>query len=152
MSKAKVNASLLAAALLVAGLALAPRPAQAEVSPSCIDFRRTIGEMEARSVRPPQWLTLDFYLRRLYQRDCIDHPGYVRPPQYWYRTDGGATGVALGAAERPRDGAYATTQEHAKLCAGSGNPSVCALMLDAEAGKDRETYDAADALQPLRLA
>jgi hypothetical protein len=140
---------LAAAALLVA--AFATGPVRAEVSPSCVDFRRTIGEMEASAVRPPQWLTLDFYLRRLYQRDCIDHPGYVRPPQFWYRIDGSATGVALGAAERPRDGAYATTQEHAKLCAGSGSPSVCALMLDAEAGKDREAYDAADALPPLTL-
>jgi hypothetical protein len=111
---------------------------------SCKEFRDRIVEMEdAGAARPPGWFVFDQNLRRLYQSFCIDHPTRTRPVEYWYREDGTSTGVrttgenGAPAPERPKDGAYATTQEIGDACLKAAGP----LITDQRGRKIRAGLD-----------
>ncbi|UYN94231.1 MAG: hypothetical protein KIT25_19650 [Enhydrobacter sp.] len=128
--------------LIAAALLALPLQVQAQ-SKSCGEFRDSIIRMESESVRPPGWLSVDSYLRLIYQAYCIDHPTPEMPVEYWYRADGTSTGVKVGEG-RPPDAAYATTKDVGDHClsiagplirtkqgrtARAGiDPSICALL------------------------
>lgn len=108
---------------------------------SCADFRKTILDMESRSVRPPGWVMLDSIVRWQYARDCVLSPTRKAEREYWFRIDGSPTGVkatCVDAGEsdcvyRPEDGAYAATPEIGAFCAKTTNPSMCAMVKRVEA-------------------
>lgn len=133
----------LGAAALTAAAVVWGGSAQADQA-SCKEFRDRIAEMEAPgAARPPGWFVFDQNLRRLYQSFCIDHPTRTRPVEYWYREDGTSTGVrttgknGAEAPERPKDGAYATTQEIGDACLKSAGP----LITDQRGRKIRAGLD-----------
>jgi hypothetical protein len=101
---------------------------------SCAQFRDAIIRMETESVRPPGWFALDQHLRALYRQDCLINPSRRPPTEYWYTEEGKPTGVlASGAdqlADRPADGAYATTPEINERCVERGlkEPGMCVMI------------------------
>jgi hypothetical protein len=119
--------------LLVAQFLLLAAPVLADQQ-SCTQFRDSILRMERESVRPPGWVHLDGYLRRLYAKECIMAPTRRADAEYWYREDGSPLGVRADQP-RPDDGAFSTTPEIAAACARSipFNPGMCAMMKGLEA-------------------
>jgi len=126
---ARLPVTLLFVTLL--SITLGAAPARASANPACDQFRKSIVDMEAASVRPPGWFNFDSYLRLLYRSMCIISPTRPPPsePEYWFDIDGNSTGVPA-TEERPKDGAYITTAAIGDKCAGTkpGNPSMCALL------------------------
>jgi hypothetical protein len=136
--------------IVVALVSLSPHVASAQTA-SCKDFRESILRMENQSPRPPGWLNLDTYLRLLYDSFCIKDPTPERPVTYWYRADGTSTGVPSSSANRPADGAYATTQRIGDYCLKQAgelvrnklgqsvragmDPSICAVLFAGIEGK-----------------
>lgn len=138
----------LGAAALTAAAVVWGASAQADQA-SCKEFRDNIIKMEERSARPPGWFSLDGYLRRVYQTECIQFPARERPAEYWYRADGTSTGVPTANSDRPGDAAYAATKEIGDVCLQAAgpmivdargrsiraglDPSICALQRSAAA-------------------
>ena len=97
---------------------------------SCAQFRDAIVRMETESVRPPGWFALDQHLRALYRQDCLINPTRRPPTEYWYTEEGKPTGVLASGADRPADGAYATTPEINERCVERGlkEPGMCVMI------------------------
>ncbi|SEP19021.1 hypothetical protein SAMN02990966_04365 [Rhodospirillales bacterium URHD0017] len=97
---------------------------------SCAQFRDAIIRMETESVRPPGWFALDQHLRALYRQDCLINPTRKPPTEYWYTEEGKPTGVLASGADRPADGAYATTPEINERCVERGlkEPGMCVMI------------------------
>ena len=133
----------LATSIVVGVVSLSAHVASAQTA-SCKEFRESILRMENQSPRPPGWLNLDTYLRLLYDSFCIKDPTPERPVTYWYRADGTSTGIPTTSANRPADGAYATTQRIGDYCLKQAgelirnklgqsvragmDPSICAVL------------------------
>ena len=129
---------------LAAGLAgIASTDARADTE-SCTQFRNNILYMESTSVRPPGWIMLDGYLRRLYASACVSAPTRRADAAYRYREDGTPLGIRADFTPlnwdkdypyRPDGAAYTTTPEIASACANAlpFNPGMCAMMKGLEA-------------------
>lgn len=97
---------------------------------SCAQYRDAIIRMETESVRPPGWFALDQHLRALYRQDCLINPTRQPPTEYWFTEEGKPTGVKASGADRPADGAYATTPEINERCVERGlkEPGMCVMI------------------------
>lgn len=126
--------------LLVCLVVVAPGAAFADPE-SCAQMRKSILDMEAKSVRPVGWVALDAYLRSLYARSCVLKPTRKAGTEYWYRQNGTPLGLQAGYTPpgwdprkpyQPEEGAYTTTPAIAAACAATTNPSMCAMMKEVE--------------------
>lgn len=158
---------VLAAVLLLSGIALCMPPAEAALSPSCQDYRQSIIDME-RSVSSGAALQVDLRLRQLYVRNCLQHPEGGNDPGT-ARTDPwfNAEGAPASGPPPAGDGLYQTTPQIAEYCRDTSNPQLCALMLDIGEGemlveggdpndpgywsKPQRQIDPADELPPVRI-
>src|SRR6476660_4006544 len=100
---------------------LAAMPAWAD---NCSDMRANIAAMDAKSSGLPGYLDLRLTLSLLYSKLC--RRTAAREGESWYDIDGKKLGPATG--DRPEGAAYTATDEVAKSCADSGNPSMCAMI------------------------
>jgi hypothetical protein len=109
-------------------------PATATAAPSspsagnCADLRNDIAAMDAQSNAMPGYLGMRVQLASLYNKLCGASP--AQRAEYWYTSDGRQLGP-VGAGSRPPNAAYAATQDIGQRCAGTANPSMCALAAGA---------------------
>ncbi len=113
--------------LWLPAFALALLPGQGHAD-NCADLRNNIIAMDAQSNALPGYLGMRVQLASIYNRLCGSSPS--QRTEYWYTIDGKQIGPA-GAGDRPATAAYAATEEIGKRCAGTANPSICALALGA---------------------
>jgi hypothetical protein len=113
--------------LWLPAFALALMPGQGRAD-NCADLRGNIVEMDAQSNALPGYLGMRVQLASVYNRLCGSSP--VQRTENWYTIDGKQLGP-VGSGDRPANAAYAATDEIGKRCAGTTNPSMCALALGA---------------------
>ncbi len=90
--------------------------------------------MQVATPRLRGWHRFFRDMARSYALSCQTWRSGTDHKEYWYREDGTSTGVAADGKSLPADAAYATTEDHGEACAHSGNPSICALILDSNVG------------------
>jgi hypothetical protein len=111
---------------LAVGIAAAAGPGAAQAG-NCNDLRDNIAAMDTQSNTMPGYLGMRVQLASIYNRLCGSSP--AQRSEYWYTMDGKQLGLV--SAGRPPGAAYSATAEIGVQCAGSANPSMCALAAGA---------------------
>ncbi|MFI5001217.1 MAG: hypothetical protein ACHQK9_15175 [Reyranellales bacterium] len=135
----------LTALSMVGALAMAAAPGRA-LANNCADLRNNIMSMDAQSDALPGYLSMRVQLASVYNRLCGSSP--AQRTEYWYTIDGKQIGP-VGAGDRPANAAYAATEEIGAKCAGTTNPSMCALALGAFANCKAPSPDIKEACSVL---
>jgi hypothetical protein len=97
---------------------------------NCTDLRNDIAAMDAQSNAMPGYMGMRNQLASLYNKLC--GTSAQQRTEYWYTSDGKQLGP-VGAGDRPPNAAYSATQDIGDQCAGTANPSMCALAAGAVA-------------------
>jgi len=108
--------------------AAVPTTASSPSAGNCTDLRNDIAAMDAQSNAMPGYIGMRVQLASLYNSLCGSSP--AQRTQYWYTADGRQV-QPVSAGARPAGAAYAATADIGAQCAGSANPSMCALAAGA---------------------
>jgi len=108
--------------------AAVPTTASSPSAGNCTDLRNDIAAMDAQSNAMPGYIGMRVQLASLYNSLCGSSP--AQRTQYWYTADGRQL-QPVSAGARPAGAAYAATADIGAQCAGSANPSMCALAAGA---------------------